>query len=107
MSKNLEIFLKKMTIFVHLKKKKSQVLGNFLTFKWQFSGGSDSNPFNDLVVYLFPWSTTSPPVSPAWQHHLLTMWRQGSSQLYGTSLSVRVQVGQTFPQQDLHLGLHG
>ena len=35
-----------MTIFVNFFEKKYQVFGNFLTVKWQFSGGSGS-----LVIY--------------------------------------------------------
>ena len=37
----LAICLKKMKIFGNLKKKKVNFFGNFLTVKWQFSGGSD------------------------------------------------------------------
>ena len=36
----MAILLKKMTTFVNFFEKKSQVFGNFLPFKWQFSGGS-------------------------------------------------------------------
>jgi len=52
-SKNLTmaILFKKMTIFVKLKKK-SQAFGNFLTFKWQFSGGSDSMVERRRWVYM-------------------------------------------------------
>ena len=40
----MAILLKKMTIFVNFFFK-CQVFGNFLTVKWQFSGGSDLNIF--------------------------------------------------------------
>ena len=33
----------KMTIFVNFFEKKCQDFGNFLTFKWQYSGGSGKN----------------------------------------------------------------
>ena len=42
--KNLTFFQKiwlKLSFFGNFFEKKSQVFGNFLTFKWQFSGGSD------------------------------------------------------------------
>ena len=38
----MAILLKKMTIFVNYFEK-GQVFGNFLTVKWQFSGGSAVN----------------------------------------------------------------
>ena len=41
--KNLSIFLKKIKNFVNVKKKMSSFFFNFLTFKWQFSGGSAIN----------------------------------------------------------------
>ena len=43
-------FLKKKTIFGI--KKKSQVFGNFLTFKWQFSGGSRFLRWFSILFYL-------------------------------------------------------
>ena len=35
-------FVEKKTIFVNVFAKKCQVFGNFLTVKWQFSGGSET-----------------------------------------------------------------
>ena len=42
-------FFKKIDKNCHLKKKKFQVFGNFLTFKWQFSGGSDLGQENQGI----------------------------------------------------------
>ena len=47
LSKNcqkLDIFSKKIAKNFHFSSKNCQRLGNFLTFKWQFSGGSDRQP---------------------------------------------------------------
>ena len=42
------ISFKKMTIFVNKKKKKSS-FGHFLTFNWQFSGGSELDQWSNIL----------------------------------------------------------
>ena len=48
---SFNFFEKKVEVWLF--KKKSQVFGNFLTVKWQFSGGSDSEPNVPSGCYIY------------------------------------------------------
>ena len=57
----MAIFLKKITIFGNFIEKNDKFFGNFLTIKCQFSGGSDSNFYQNFSVgkSLLKYSTLS------------------------------------------------